>query len=168
MMFHGLGAWPTDPYYDPDRPAWLPYWIDDLTESRNKAAYALSTGAAGPIGIAVAPSVSTPTGAGPYTNPPAPVTVQPPDMTTDPTGQGLSIDAQLAAQQAAQQQALQTWSNAQSAATPVDNTSVGAFLNTLGGGSLLSSTSWWYQYGPYVLVGGAALAVYAMTTKSRQ
>jgi hypothetical protein len=29
----GLGAYPTDPCYDPNRPSWLPYWLDDLTES---------------------------------------------------------------------------------------------------------------------------------------
>lgn len=165
MMFHGMGAYPSDPYYDPARPDWLPYWLDDLTESRNKAAYALGTGAAGPIGIAVSPVVALPTGASSYTLPPAPATVQPPDMTTDPTGQSVNIDSQIAAQQAAQQQNLQAWAGAQAQQTPVDNTSVGSFLNTLGGGSLLSSSSWWYQYGPYVLIGGAGLMVYAMTKK---
>jgi hypothetical protein len=29
----GFGAYPTDPCYDPNRPSWLPYWLDDLTES---------------------------------------------------------------------------------------------------------------------------------------
>ncbi len=29
----GLGLYPGDPCYDPDRPSWLPYWIDDFTES---------------------------------------------------------------------------------------------------------------------------------------
>lgn len=29
----GIGAYPTDPCYDPDRPSWLPYWLDDFTES---------------------------------------------------------------------------------------------------------------------------------------
>lgn len=32
----GLGAYPTDPYYDPNRPSWLPYWIDTPTESALK------------------------------------------------------------------------------------------------------------------------------------
>lgn len=32
----GMSAYPTDSYYDPDRPSWLPYWIDDPTESLAK------------------------------------------------------------------------------------------------------------------------------------
>lgn len=28
-----LGAWPTDWYYDPNRPSWVPYQIDTPTES---------------------------------------------------------------------------------------------------------------------------------------
>ncbi len=36
MTLTGLGAYPTDSYYDPDRPSWLPYWIDDSTESAAK------------------------------------------------------------------------------------------------------------------------------------
>jgi len=31
-----LGAYPADPYFDPERPAWLPYWIDTPTESAFK------------------------------------------------------------------------------------------------------------------------------------
>lgn len=30
---NGLAAYPGDPCYDPDRPSWLPYWLDDFTES---------------------------------------------------------------------------------------------------------------------------------------
>jgi hypothetical protein len=29
----GVGAYPTDSYYDPNRPSWMPYWMNDLTES---------------------------------------------------------------------------------------------------------------------------------------
>lgn len=29
----GLAVYPGSPCYDPDRPSWLPYWIDDLSES---------------------------------------------------------------------------------------------------------------------------------------
>ena len=29
----GMGAYPSDSYYDPARPSWLPYWIDTPTES---------------------------------------------------------------------------------------------------------------------------------------
>jgi len=32
----GVGAYPDDPYFDPNRPSWLPYWIDDSTESALK------------------------------------------------------------------------------------------------------------------------------------
>lgn len=32
----GLGAYPTDAYYDPGRPDWVPYWIDTPTESAMK------------------------------------------------------------------------------------------------------------------------------------
>ena len=32
-------AYPTDPWFDPNRPSWLPYWIDDSTESVNKISY---------------------------------------------------------------------------------------------------------------------------------
>jgi hypothetical protein len=31
-----LGAYPTDSYYDPGRPSWLPFWIDTPTESAMK------------------------------------------------------------------------------------------------------------------------------------
>lgn len=34
-----LGAYPTDVYYDPLRPSWLPYWIDTPTESAAKYAF---------------------------------------------------------------------------------------------------------------------------------
>ena len=30
---HGLGLYPSDPCFDPNRPSLLPYWIDDATES---------------------------------------------------------------------------------------------------------------------------------------
>jgi hypothetical protein len=31
-----LGAWPGQYFYDPNRPSWLPYWIDTPTESAVK------------------------------------------------------------------------------------------------------------------------------------
>lgn len=127
----GLSAWPTDAYYDPGRPSWLPYWIDDTVESQNKIAYALSTGAAGPAGILAAPAVAAANNPNPYKNPPAPATVQPPDMATDPTGANFNVDDQIAAQRAAQLAALQAWADQQGAATPIDNYSVGGFLNHL-------------------------------------
>lgn len=30
---HGLGLYPDSPCFDPTRPSWLPYWIDDFQES---------------------------------------------------------------------------------------------------------------------------------------
>lgn len=33
---NGLGAYPDQSYYDPNRPSWLPYWIDTPTESAAK------------------------------------------------------------------------------------------------------------------------------------
>lgn len=38
---NGLGEYPGYYCYDANRPSWLPYWIDDLTESECK--YSLST-----------------------------------------------------------------------------------------------------------------------------
>ena len=32
----GLGAYPEDPYFDPNRPSWLPYFFDTPTESASK------------------------------------------------------------------------------------------------------------------------------------
>ena len=36
MYTRGVGAYPDDPYYDVNRPSWLPYWIDDSAESAMK------------------------------------------------------------------------------------------------------------------------------------
>jgi hypothetical protein len=35
-MVTGLGAYPTDKYFDPNRPIWLPYWLDTNEESAMK------------------------------------------------------------------------------------------------------------------------------------
>ncbi len=35
-MMIGLSAYPSDNYYDPQRPAWVPYWLDTPTESAMK------------------------------------------------------------------------------------------------------------------------------------
>ena len=154
----GVGAYPTDAYYDPARPSWLPYWIDDTTESQNKAAYALSTGALGPLGILAGAAIATQPDASPYTLPSAPPTVQPPDMSTDPTGQTVNADAQIAAQVAAENAALAQWAGTQSTATPVDNTSAGAILNRLAApmSSLTGSIPTW------MILAGVGLAVFAV------
>lgn len=72
----GLAAYPTDAWYDPDRPSWLPYWIDDPTESAQKY---------GMYGNANVTAT--------YPNPPAPV---PPVVQPDLTGQTVSVDQQIA------------------------------------------------------------------------
>ena len=62
-----LAAYPSDPYYDPARPSWLPYWIDDTTESQAKIAYVQSQylgGSVTPQEVANPGSV--------YTTPPQP------------------------------------------------------------------------------------------------
>jgi hypothetical protein len=33
LALSGLGVYPGDPCFDADRPDWLPYWVDDFTES---------------------------------------------------------------------------------------------------------------------------------------
>lgn len=141
----GLGAWPTDCFYDPGRPSWLPYWLDTPTESQNKLACALATGAAGPLGILAAGSVAVPV-TNPYTLPPSPVPVVPPDLSIDPTGANVDVDAQLAAQKAAQQASVQQWAAQQAQQTPVDNTSAGAIFNQLAAGGIpvgnLTIPSW--------------------------
>jgi hypothetical protein len=89
MMFHGLGASPTDSYYDPNRPAWMPYWLDDPTEIAQKY---------GMYGNANVNTV--------YPNPPAPV---PPVVQPDLTGQTVSIDQQIADTAAANKAQTQTF-----------------------------------------------------------
>jgi hypothetical protein len=103
MTFHALGAYPTDPYYDPNRPAWLPYWIDDATESAQK--YGMYGGA----------NVNTV-----YPNPPAPV---PPVVQPDLTGQTTSIDAQITQTAAANAAQNQSFFNALAATLPNSTTS---------------------------------------------
>lgn len=36
MTIGNIGAYPDQEWYDPDRPSWLPYWLDDFTESEAK------------------------------------------------------------------------------------------------------------------------------------
>ena len=163
MMFHGMSAWPSDPYYNPGRSEWLPYWIDDTIESQNKVAYlagkAMPFMPAGTnVLAAVVSTTGTPVNPSPYTNPPAPAPVQPP---SDLTGQTANIDQQIADQSVAQQQQLQDWANSQAGLTPVDNTSVGAVLNKLGDALSNDPTSIANKYGPYLLIGGAVLCVVA-------
>ncbi len=67
-----LGAYPSDAYFDPHRPSWLPYWIDTLSESAMK--YGFYPG--------VAP-LKTPDSAI-YQPPPEPLPPGPPDNLTTP------------------------------------------------------------------------------------
>ena len=108
---------PTKPWTDPSRPSWLPCFIDTPTESENKILYD-----AGML----------------YVNPPAPPTVQPPPVATDPTGQTANPDAQIAAQVAAENAALAEWAAQQNQQTPVDNFSVGAMANCFAGAQTIT------------------------------
>jgi hypothetical protein len=167
MMFQGLSAYPTDPYYNPGRSDWLPYWLDDTIESRNKIAYlagkampyapagtSIIAGALATTGVATEPSQ--------YTNPPAPVPVSPP---SDLTGQTADIDQQIADQKAVQLQQQQYWANVQNTVTPVDETSPGALLNRLGDAMSTDPTSIANKYGPYLLIGGVGLFLFALAKR---
>ncbi len=156
----GLSAYPTDSYYDPGRPSWLPYWIDDTIESQNKAAWLLSGGVMGPLGTLAAPLVGTSPGTSAYANPPAPPTIQPPNMAIDPTGAGVSVDDQIAAQVAAENVQLAQFAGQQNAATPVDNFSAGAILNKLAAPSSIAGgiPNWMILAG----VGGVLYLVIAL------
>lgn len=61
----GVGAYPTDAYFDRTRPAWLPYWVDTPTENAQK--WGLYPGAdinavypAPPMPVTPAPPVDLP------------------------------------------------------------------------------------------------------------
>ena len=112
MMYHslsGLGAYPTDSYYDPNRPSWLPYWIDDPTESAQK--YAMYGGA----------NVNTV-----YPNPPAPV---PPVVQPDLTGQTVNVDTQIQQTAAANAAQNQTFFNNLAATLPNSSTASSSSFN---------------------------------------
>lgn len=64
---HGMGAYPDEAWFDKDRPSWMPYWIDTLTESAKK--YGMYPGA----------DLNRT-----YPRPPAPYTPAPPPISTDP------------------------------------------------------------------------------------
>ena len=62
-------AYPTDSFYDPNRPDWLPYWIDTPTESQNKMGLAMANSGS-PTLIAMSPGIITPvTSSVQYPNP---------------------------------------------------------------------------------------------------
>lgn len=94
----GMGAYPTDSFYDPDRPSWLPFWIDDPTESAQKL---------GMFGNANVATV--------YPNPPAPL---PPVVQPDLTGQTVDVNAQIAQTAAANAAQNQAFFNALAATLP--------------------------------------------------
>jgi len=73
-----LGAYPTDPYYDPERPSWLPYWIDTPTESEAKYAFVYGV----KPGQIVDPKTA-------YPNPPAPAPPAAPQTKEEMTVPGL-------------------------------------------------------------------------------
>lgn len=57
-MRASLGAYPDDPYFDPARPSWLPYWIDTFQESAAK--WGLYPGARQPVSAPPAPTIAAP------------------------------------------------------------------------------------------------------------
>lgn len=67
MNLQSLGAYPDQVWYDPTRPSWLPYWIDDFTESANKYGSTSITdqmagvvgAAAGAVGSAAGSAIGT-------------------------------------------------------------------------------------------------------------
>ena len=66
MILRGVGAYPDDPYYDPGRPSWLPYWLDTPTESALK--FGLYPGVTS-VDPATLPKLPPPPGPGPYVPP---------------------------------------------------------------------------------------------------
>jgi hypothetical protein len=62
MYTRGVGAYPDDPYYDVNRPSWLPYWIDDSAESAMKYGSTSTVGQMGGVvgsaGAAVAGGIA--------------------------------------------------------------------------------------------------------------
>lgn len=55
-----LGAWPGDPYYDPQRPGWFPYWLDTPSESAVKWGLYPSSTLKEPGALKPAPAPSAP------------------------------------------------------------------------------------------------------------
>lgn len=84
-----LGAYPADPYYDPNRPSWVPYWIDTTTESQAKYAWLLSQGSVTAEQVVRPAAVYTPT--------PMPPTVKAPtgEVLTTPPASGEEAQAQV-------------------------------------------------------------------------
>lgn len=56
-MVKGLGAYPDQVWYDPQRPSWLPYWLDDLTESTRKYSTAIVGNPSGVEGGAISTDI---------------------------------------------------------------------------------------------------------------
>jgi hypothetical protein len=147
MMFHGLQSaspCPDKPWTDTARPSWLPCFIDTPTESSNKLLY--------DAGLY-------------YANPPAPVTIAPPNMATDPTGVGVSIDQQITDQTVVQSAANAAWSSQQGALNPPVSASLPGALNDIA--SLLPNTSFMQQYGPYIVLGVGGLIVFTMVANKK-
>lgn len=52
QQYVGLGMYPDQTCFDADRPGWLPYWLDDLTESRCKVNLVVTGNTTGNTGTA--------------------------------------------------------------------------------------------------------------------
>lgn len=66
-MRRGLSAYPSDSYYDPNRPAWLPFWLDTFQESAAK--WGLYPGAQNTPSPPPAPVIAAPQTPGEMTAP---------------------------------------------------------------------------------------------------
>lgn len=62
-MMIGLGAYPTDSYYDPGRPSWLPYWMDTASEEALKVGLYPGVNSLKPLPTPVVPYPQAPSGA---------------------------------------------------------------------------------------------------------
>jgi hypothetical protein len=67
MLRSGLGAYPTDSYYDPNRPSWMPYWLDTASEEALKFGLYPGVNSLKPLPTPVAPVPQPPAGALDYT-----------------------------------------------------------------------------------------------------
>jgi len=94
----GLGAYPTDCFYDPNRPSWIPYWIDTPTESQAKIACFYGAGGGVTAQEVLNPALS-------YPPPPIPAVPKAPEGTAIPsTPSDAMLPATLADQAATQTQ----------------------------------------------------------------
>jgi hypothetical protein len=99
----GLGAYPTDCFYDANRPSWLPYFIDTPTESQAKIACFYGAGGGVTAQQILNPNVAYPPPPAPAV-PAAPTGTAVPSTPSDAMLPGTLADQAAAATQAQNQQ----------------------------------------------------------------